>query len=242
MAKQTTTFSQTQISERTQRAIEKIYANRFSILKAAMGHSTNGRYQNAVEEYLNFFSIVSAFFNCQESEISPRLFEKGRDLAEIFLISQVYWDLCKIYDKDPRFSDRLKKYLLKFVEFSKGFKFEYANYQLIFKYLKSGKCRNKRKFESALNALKTSGDFCYVATYCFGENHPVTNDLRVFKKHLLKMNWGKKFVFFYYKFSPKLLGFCRKYPYIGVPLKYLIFYPFIFLIYLFWDKKILRFL
>jgi hypothetical protein len=240
MAKAIAVKPENEFSERTRRAIEKIHSTRFSTLKKAMNHSLAGRYQNAVEEYLNFFNIIAGYKNCNESEISPSLFRLDKDITEIFLISQVYWDLSKIYDRDPRFFGKMQKYLQKFLEFSKGFKFQYANSQLIGKYVKSGKCRNKKEFEQVYNAINKNGDYCYIATYCFGETHPITNDLRLFKKELLKRNLGKKLVRIYYQISPKLLNFCRKYPFLGVPTKVFIFYPLLFLTYSFWDKKILK--
>ncbi len=229
-----------EFSERTRKAIEKIHSTRFTTLKKAMNYSLQGRYQNAVEEYLNYFNIIAAYQNCSENEITPSLFRLDKDITEIFLISQVYWDLSKIYDRDPRFFEKMKKYLQKFQDFSKGFKFQYANTQLINKYIKSGKCRNIKEFEQVYKAIAKNGDYCYIATYCFGETHPITKDLRLFKKELLKVNLGKKLVRIYYLISPKLLNFCRKYPFLGIPTKVFIFYPLLFLTYSFWDKKILK--
>lgn len=240
MAKSQNAFQAETTSERTQRAIEIIYATRFTNLKKAMNHSLSKQYINAIEEYKIFFKILANYHQCLESELSPIQFKKGKDISEVFLISQAYWDLSKIYDKDPKFIELMKRSLQKFENFSQGFKFQYANSQLVDKFLKSGKCRNKSDFEKTFGLLRKKNDKCFVATYCFGANHPITNDLRLFKYHILNYRWGRPIVRLYYQYSPKLLNFCRKYPFLGVPLKVIIFYPLLFLTYLFWDKKFIN--
>lgn len=227
-------------SDRTRRAIEKIYSNRFTNLKTAMNYSLAGKYPNAIEEYKNYLNILAAYFNCSESEISPSKFKKEKEITELFLISQLYWDLSRIYDKDPRFINLVKASLEKFLEFTKGFKFQYANSQVVIKYLKSGKCRNQQEFRNAYETLNKNSGPCFISTYCYGENHPITNDLRRFKHHILNYGWGRLVINFYYNYSPKLLKFCRKYPFLGQSLKLFIFYPLLFLTYLFWDKKFLK--
>ena len=227
-------------SDRTLRAIERIHANRFTTLKKAMSYSLSKDYQKAIEEYHNFFQILAAFYDCREGDIAPSFFSKDKDITEIFLLSQVYWDLAKIYDKDPKFLGKVRKFLQKFVNFSQGFKFQFANSQMIYRYINSGNCRNREEFIKAYEVLDKNSGKCFVATYCYGENHFITNDLRLFKQHLLKFNLGKESVRLYYKYSPKLLNFCRKYPFLGIPLKFFIFYPLLFLTYLFWDNKFFR--
>ena len=240
MAKLAAIIPSDTFSERTKRAIDKIHSNRFLTLKRAMNYSLSKNYQKAMEEYQNFFLIVAAYHNCNVGQISPSFFKKEKNITEIFLLSQAYWDLSKIYDKDPKFSGQVAKNLQKFLEFSQGTKFEYANSKMVRKYLLSANCRNKNEFEKVHKILNKNADKCFVATYCFGEDHKVTKDLRLFKHHILRFSWGKRLVEIYYKFSPKLLKFCIKYPFLGVPLKLFILYPILFLTYIIWDKKIIR--
>jgi hypothetical protein len=227
-------------SERTRRAIEKIHSDRFSTLKRAMTYSVSGNYAKAIEEYKNFLKILSAYHDCRENEITPSIFQKDKELTEIFLLSQVYWDLSRIYDKDPRYLNQMKSSLEKFLDFTKGNKFQYANSQVVIKYIKSGMCRHQEEFRNIHRILNKNGGPCFISTFCYGENHPITNDLRLFKHQILGYSWGKKLVPLYYRYSPKLLNFCRKHPFLGISLKVLIFYPILFLTYLFWDKKFLR--
>lgn len=44
---------------------------------------------------------------------------------------------------------------------------------------------------------------CYIATYAYGEHHPVTEDLRSWRDEKLLNSWtGRVFVHVYYKVSP----------------------------------------
>jgi len=58
--------------------------------------------------------------------------------------------------------------------------------------------------------VKTSG--CYLATAVFGYDSFITKQLRVFRDRcLLKFKLGKKFVYWYYEWSPWLIeNFSRK--------------------------------
>jgi hypothetical protein len=54
---------------------------------------------------------------------------------------------------------------------------------------------------------------CYLATAVFGYDHPMTTLLRRFRDGVLvKLPGGKRFVFWYYKWSPRLLRWLGKEP------------------------------
>lgn len=54
---------------------------------------------------------------------------------------------------------------------------------------------------------------CYVATYAFGEDDPVTVSLRAWRDRVLKPTWwGRALVRVYYRSSPWLVKQCRRSP------------------------------
>ena len=54
---------------------------------------------------------------------------------------------------------------------------------------------------------------CYVATYAFGEDDPVTVSLRSWRDRVLKPTWwGRALVRVYYRCSPWLVKLCRRSP------------------------------
>lgn len=54
---------------------------------------------------------------------------------------------------------------------------------------------------------------CYVASYAFGSNHPITQDLRDWRDEIL-LSWstGKLLVVIYYSLSPVWVRVCRHWP------------------------------
>ena len=105
-----------------------------------------------------------------EENLKPSLFERDQNIHEIMLISQVYWDLAKAYDRSDKLQGECTRCLNKFVQFSTGFKFQYLNSEILRKYLKKGAARNTKEFEKAFKKINLSSNKCYIATFCFGEN------------------------------------------------------------------------
>lgn len=57
---------------------------------------------------------------------------------------------------------------------------------------------------------------CYVATYAFGADHQVTNDLRAWRDRvLMPSRLGRVLVGAYYKLSPSLVSACERWPALG---------------------------
>ncbi len=197
--------------ERIRKVAVERYRNRLGTLKAGMDFSAKENYKDAVQNYKVYLTVLANYFNAEEKTLSPKLFDQKKDLTEMLLVSQVYWDLAKIFDKNPNLFKDCERYLSQFVKFSTGYKYQYVNSEIIRKYIKSGKVRNIEAFKKAHEKLKSSKGFCFVATYAFGEDHPITNDLRLFRDHVLNQSpLGRWFIRTYYHYSPELVLFlCR---------------------------------
>lgn len=72
----------------------------------------------------------------------------------------------------------------------------------------------QKAFQQELYAQPNRQDQrCYVATYAFGQSHPVTQTLRDWRdEKLLKHKHGRFLVDFYYKMSPKIIKIAGKNP------------------------------
>ena len=56
------------------------------------------------------------------------------------------------------------------------------------------------------HARVSSDRRCYIASYAFGEDHPVVENLRLFRDRVLMKTWyGRLFILFYYTLSPILI-------------------------------------
>lgn len=190
-----------------------LYRARLSHLKSAQGYIKAEKFNMAVEEYNKYLGIMLMYYNITEDQFTPKLFDKEKDLTELFLISHAYWDLAKIYDMTHNRLNESVRCLVMFVKFSQGFKYQHANAQIVKKYLLKNKAYNKKAFEETYLKLQVQSKKCYVATMCFGENHHKTESLRLFKQKIAHHKLGLDFIDCYYRFSPPLVDYLDRHPY-----------------------------
>ncbi|MCB9060575.1 MAG: hypothetical protein H6622_03525 [Halobacteriovoraceae bacterium] len=196
-----------QEEEKKHPEIIKRYRDRLSMLKQAREYYQQDNVALAVKHYLIYLNSLARFHNTSEEKLRPKHFDLQKDVPELLMISQVYWDLSKAYDRNPRLHNESARCLEQFVTFTIGFKYQYINYQMLSKFVKKGQAYNQKAFKDALEKIRVNSKACYIATLCFGENHPHTNTLRKFKLSLLKRQSGKYFVDLYYIYSPHLVKF-----------------------------------
>ncbi|RLA63643.1 MAG: hypothetical protein DRQ88_00310 [Epsilonproteobacteria bacterium] len=223
------------IGDRTRQAIVKIYYNRLSFLKKGLSYSNIGDYKTALKNYHEYLHILAAYHDIDEKELMPSILRE-EELSEVFLLSQVYWYMVKIYDRNPKTYDEFKKYLDKFILFSNGQKFQYVNSEVLRRYVTNGKTNNTKDFTDAYKIIKSKKGNCFIATYLYGEDHPVTENLRGLRGFLERSTIGKQMVRAYYRSSPILLVQVFKNPRLGPILTNMI-RPFIYLIHFFWKLK-----
>lgn len=195
------------------------FKRRLTPLRRAHEQSQKGNVPKAVEHYLTYIGILGRYNNVPVDNLSPNHFDMEKDQAELLLLSQVYWDLAKAYDRNPRLKPEAEKYLAQFVKFTIGFKYQYLNSELLRKYIKKRQSYNIEGFKRAYKEIRVSSKKCYIATYCFGENHKVTSDLRLFKFSIQHTLLGDKLIEIYYRISPKIIYYCEKHNYFSYFLK-----------------------
>ena len=194
------------------KAIVQRYRERFQTLKQAQEYSAKDDVPRAVNAYLKYLDSLAAYFEVKENELKPTMFKGGNGIAEVLLVSQVYWDLAKAFDRAPNLVEDSKRCLDQFVLFSVGFKFQFVNSELLRKYIRKKTCYNIKNFEKAYEKIRVQSKKCYIATHAFGEDHHVTGTLRVFKKEILRYSWGHYFVDYYYRLSPILVNYLNESP------------------------------
>jgi hypothetical protein len=135
--------------------------------------------------------------------LEPKHFDMKKDIAELLLLSGVFWDLAKMHDRPKRKDiEKLVSYLHRFVIFSKGMPFQNVSAEMVRKYLVNSLPKNRKEFKDA--HIKLGGGKCFIATavedYCEPETLP---SLRKFRSDvLLKNRPGRVFVRAYYYFGP----------------------------------------
>ncbi len=200
------------IDERKREQVVELYRTRLTHLKRAQAFVKEDRMALAVDSYNKYLGILGLYFDITEDRLTPSLFDAEKDMTELLLISHAYWDLAKAYDRSPNLVRDCLRCLDQFVKFSIGFKYQHVNAQIIRKFNNKKQAHNPKAFEAAYQKIQISSKKCYVATMCFGEEHPNTETLRMLKYSLAKSERGLDFIDFYYQLSPHFVNFlsCNK--------------------------------
>lgn len=181
----------------------KAYAERLKILKKAQEFAAMDEIPKAVQFYSQYLNILAQYHDVPESSLSPAFFSRENDLAEMLLISHVYWDLSKAYDRSPNLTLESIRCLKQFVTFTLGFKYQYVNSQMVKKFIRQKLAHNPKAFKDAYEKIRIEAKGCYVATLCYGSLDPRTIALRKYRDSiLLKSSFGRGFVITYQTLSP----------------------------------------
>jgi hypothetical protein len=210
MAKKTQTSEEKKESQKREQ-LGILFSSRLSHLKLAQQLVRDDRIAAAVDAYTKYLGILALYFDVPEARLSPTLFDAEKDMTELLLISHAYWDLAKAFDRSPNLQADCMRCLEQFIKFTIGFKYQHVNAQIVRKFNNKKQAHNPKAFEAAYLRIQVNSKKCYIASSCFGENHPVTEQLREFKIHLAKSERGLDFIDFYYRFSPSLVDFFSRY-------------------------------
>ena len=215
-----------------QKRISDFYKNRLKILKKARDFSHNQEIQKAVDHYSKYLNALALWKGTTENKLSPSHFDKEQDLGELLLISHVYWDMAKAYDRNANLQREVERCLRQFCNFTIGFKYQYANAQVVKKFIKKPVVRNKKAFQTTYERVQIRTKGCYVSSYSFGGDHPVTLHLRCFRDtFLIENRLGFAVCEFYDRYSPHLVTFLTAHKYIGLPLDFLLIKPILYLLF-----------
>lgn len=201
------------------------YKKRVTMVKNGKRASDNGELMKAINFYTKYLQTISDAYKVPEKDLTPKVFDKKADAAELLLISQVYWDLACIFDLNPKLKKNMNECLKKFMIFSINMPHQHLSAKLLDNYIEKGRARNRAEFKEVYLKIAVESDKCYVATHLYGNHHQVTYLLREFKKDLLQFSWGEKFVHAYYKHSPTLISYSQKNKFLSLLTKLLCKYP-----------------
>lgn len=189
----------------------RIYQERLKMLRKAQEFSQNEDIPHAVECYGQYLNALASYYKVDEQKLSPNLFDQEKDLAELLLISHVYWDLAKAYDRSPRLQLESIRCLDQFVKFTQGYKYQYANARMLKNFIRKRLAHNPKAFKQTYDRIQVESKGCFIATDIFGSNSEITNHFRQFKFNYLTSNHtGKMLINSYYQVICPTYFFLRK--------------------------------
>lgn len=195
--------------------LQKRYSHRITIAKAGREAFLEKKYVHASKHYHEYLTILAERYQkANYYQLGPELFDPEKEMTEMLLVSQVFWDMSRIYEMTPKLSQAFHKCLNQFVRFTINQQYQVLNAEMLRKYIKKNKKRSTQisSLEKAYSQIFIESKKCFIATHSLGETHPVTGELRLFKQKLQTRSCGPKLIEIYYRISSPLVEFLNKKP------------------------------
>jgi hypothetical protein len=183
------------------------FENRITITKHGKESLDAGDYGGALTKFTEYMTIMADVKKVKDFySLKPAHFDPKKDVTEMLMISHVVFEMARIYDAVPKFSEESRKCLELFVIFSANQPYQVVNSELIRKHLKKSIFKNADVFRSAYEQIYVQSKKCYVVTFCYGTNHDITHQYRELKSLMLESHMGRELVRFYYKNSSEMVA------------------------------------
>lgn len=182
------------------------FNRRIDVARTGVRAYQDKQYPQAVAALTTYLKALEDFKRVPEGGLTPNHFDPKVDLPELLLISGIYWDLAKLFDrtKSPERVRDFRLYLQKYVQFSKGLPYAPLAAETLRKYIAVEKPVHRAEFKSAYRQL-TDGK-CFIATslvdLCAEPTLPLLREFR--DRRLLASGWGRGFTRLYYWVGPAL--------------------------------------
>lgn len=185
---------------------KRLRIQRLEYARAGISAYHKRRLGDAARAFKSYINALEELNGVSEGGLKPSHFDTKLEQPELLMLSGVYWDLVKLYDR-TRTEERKRDfihYLQKYVEFSKGMPYQHLCAEALRKYIVSQKPKHREEFKAAYRALSLYK--CFVASSLVDVTNELTLPrLRYFRDQVLaKFRWGRKFINWYYKNGPSL--------------------------------------
>ena len=201
---------------------KKLWNLRVVLIKKANIYVKNNLYSEAVANYERYLRILELICECGPNELTPELLKENGRTTELTILVGVYWDLVRIYDTNDTYHDRQKKAAEKLARF--------APYTPLFvDVIKKAKIFQKTSrhpglIKSMISKATSVKSRCFIATAAFeSSDAPEVLWLRQFRDmNLRETQYGRQFIFYYYKYSPHVACFIDEHEYLKAPIRFVL--------------------
>jgi hypothetical protein len=205
--------------------LQKKYGTRITTAKQAREAFLKKDYINAVKKYNEYLGILAELNDLEDIfQLNPTHFDQKNQVTEMLLISHVYWELARTYEMTPKFQTSFDKCINQFVKFTANQPYQVFNAEMLRKYIKKNRLKSNQigRLNEAYAQIYVQSKKCFIATYCFGDQHPVTNDLRLLKRWLIQSRFGMELTRYYYIASPKIITAAKRYVVLDKTISYFV--------------------
>jgi len=183
---------------------KKLLQQRLDIARQGVAAYQKKRIGDAVRCFHAYLRILEELKDVGDGGLLPKHFDPGKDLPELLVLSGVYWDLVKLYDRTQS-ADKHREflqYLEKYVVFARGMSYQTLCAETMRKYISNEKPIHKEEFKNAYRML--AGSKCFIATSLIDLTDEETLPrLRTFRDQSLRRSaMGRVFIQAYYRVGP----------------------------------------
>ncbi|MCB9094796.1 MAG: hypothetical protein H6621_06980 [Halobacteriovoraceae bacterium] len=214
--------------------IEERYKKRFSSAKIGKACYKRGDAAGMVGYYNGYLKAIGDFHSVDPMKLKPSVFEGNSAVSERILVSQIYYELARVYDmkSEDTYVKRTQQCLDQFAIFTVNQPYQNINSEMLRVHLKTTNFRNKEMFRETLKKIYSKSSTCFIATYCYSSSSPVTQEFRQFRNSTMNKPWGFALYRYYYAHSPYIVNFLENYPRLGNILKYSFIKPILYALHL----------
>jgi len=191
-----------------------LFRKRIDLARQGVRLYQSRKLPDAVRAFHTYISILEDWKSVPEGGLHPGLFDVKTDLPELLLISGVYWDLAKLYDRTKSSGKQVefRLYLEKFVVFTKGMPFQALAAETVRKYISIQNPVHRSDFKAAYKQIALTN--CFVATALFDVCDAETVDrLRAFREvRLREKPFGRVLIALYERIGPVAADFSELWP------------------------------
>ncbi len=193
---------------------QEMFRRRLDLARLGVRNYQQKRPGEAARAFHAYLQILEEWKGVPSGGLAPGLFDLKNDLPELVLITGVYWDLVKLYDRTITEGKQVefRHYLEKFVLFSKGMQYEALSAETLRKYVSNEKPLHKEDFKNAYKML--TGSSCFVATALMDVcDERTVPRLRTWRdEYLVHRAWGRKFIAWYGVNGPRIAAASERWP------------------------------
>ncbi len=189
------------------------FNNRITIAKFGKQALDAGDYGTAIQRFVEYMEIMAEYKKTKDFfSLKVSQFDSKSELTEMLMMSHIYFEMARVYDAVPKFQEESKRCLDQFVAFSTNQPYQVVNSELIRKHMKKSAFKKPEVFLNAHRQIYVQSKKCYVVTFCYGNDHQMTQEYRLFKDWLLDYPLGQELVRIYYKYSSVMVSNWEKRP------------------------------
>src|SRR5690348_4599516 len=87
------------IEQREEERRRKLKAQRLEVARTGISAYKSRRFAEAVRNFLKYIAVLEDIHQVSAGGLTPKHFDQKKDMNELLMISGIYWDLVKLYDR-----------------------------------------------------------------------------------------------------------------------------------------------